>query len=91
MKKILFATLLLSATFGILGSCSKAASTVLNKCDDDAKKVADAATAFTSDPTNKAKCQAYANALSDFLKSCPTFYAGTTKKDLENFVATACK
>lgn len=91
MKKILFATLLLSATFGVLGSCSKAAAVVANKCDDEAKKVADAATAFSADPTNKAKCQAYANALSSFFKACPTYYTGATKKDLEDFVANACK
>ncbi len=91
MKKIILVTSILSLSFGILGSCSKAASTVANKCDDDAKKVTDAATAFSADPSNKAKCQAYANALSDFFKSCPTYYSGTTKKDLEDFVANACK
>lgn len=91
MKKILLATLMLSASFGILGSCSKAAAVVANKCDDEAKKVTDAATAFSADPSNKAKCQAYANALSAFFKACPTYYTGTTKKDLEDFVANACK
>lgn len=91
MKKIILVTSILTLSFGILGSCSKAVSTVANRCDNDAKKVTDAATAYSSDPANKAKCQAYANALSDFFKSCPTYYTGTTKKDLENFVANACK
>ena len=91
MKKIILVTSMLSLSFGILGSCSKAASNVANRCDDDAKKVTAAATAFSADPSNKAKCQAYANALSDFFKSCPTYYTGTTKKDLEDFVANSCK
>jgi hypothetical protein len=76
---------------GVMGSCSKAAAVVTNKCDTEAKKVTDAASAFSADPTNKAKCQAYANALSDFFKACPTYYTGATKKDLEDFVANACK
>lgn len=91
MKKIFVAALILSFSFGVLGSCSKAVSVVASKCDDEAKKVTDAATAFSADPSNKAKCQAYANALGSFFKACPTYYTGATKKDLEDFVANACK
>ncbi len=91
MKKIILVTSILSLSFGMLGSCSKAAAVVANKCDDEAMKVTAAATAFSADPSNKAKCQAYANALSSFFKACPTYYTGTTKKDLEDFVANACK
>lgn len=46
MKKILLAILLLSASFGILGSCLKAAAVVANNCDTYAQKVADAGNAF---------------------------------------------
>jgi hypothetical protein len=94
MKKqltILAIAAILCLGVGVLGSCSKSASVVTNKCESEAKKVSDAATAFSADPTNKAKCQAYANSLSDFFKACPTYYTGTTKKDLEDFVANACK
>ena len=91
MKKLLIITAIVSVSFGTICSCKKTATVVTTTCETDAKKVSDAATAFASDPTNKAKCQAYANAISDFFKSCPTYYTGATKKDLEDFVANACK
>ena len=91
MKKILLATLLLSATFGVLGSCSKAASVVANNCDANAQKVTDASNAFFADPTNKAKCQAYISAINDMYKSCPAYYPAATKKALDDALANACK
>jgi hypothetical protein len=91
MKRILLVTALLSLSFAILGSCSKAASIVASNCDVKAKAVTDASTAFLSDPTNKVKCQAYVSAINDMLKACPTFYSATAKKSLDDFVATACK
>ena len=69
MKKILFATLLLSATFGLLGSCSKGEAVVAVNCEAKAKKVSDLAVAFSSDLLNKTKCQDYLNAGYDYLKS----------------------
>jgi len=91
MKKILLATLLLSVSFGILGSCSKAADVVVNKCDTNAQKVTDAGNAFFADPTNKSKCQAYISAINDMYKSCPAYYPAATKKALDDALANACK
>lgn len=91
MKKILLATLLLSASFGILGSCSKAAAVVANNCDANAQKVTDAGNAFFADPTNKTKCQAYISAINDMYKSCPAYYPAATKKALDDALANACK
>jgi hypothetical protein len=94
MKKILFATLLLSATFGLLGSCSKGeavvAAPVPVNCEAKAKKVSDLAVAYVSDLLNKTKCQDYLNAGYDFLKSCPTANSADLKKALDD-IAAKCK
>ncbi len=91
MKKILLVATILSFSFGMLGSCSKAASVVASNCDNAANKVTAASNAYIADPTNKVKCQAYATAINDLYKSCPTYYTGASKKALDDFLATACK
>jgi hypothetical protein len=91
MKKILLLTSLLSLSFGMLGSCSKAAAVVATNCEANAKKVTDAGTAFFADPTNKTKCQAYITAINDMYKSCPTYYSAAVKKSLDDALANACK
>lgn len=58
-------------------------------CAANADKVSAAATKFGNDPT-KANCEAYKNSVSDFVKSCPTYYTGATKKALEDFMAEPC-
>jgi hypothetical protein len=90
MKKILFATLLLSASFGLLGSCSKGEDEVTNKCDVGAKKVSDAGNAFSADPNNKSKCQVYISAINEMYKTCPAYYPAATKKILDNVLSNAC-
>lgn len=90
MKKILFATLLLSVSFGLLGSCSKGEAEVTNKCDMGAKKVSDAGNAFSADPNNKSKCQVYISAINEMYKSCPAYYPAATKKILDNVLSNAC-
>lgn len=90
MKKILVATLLLSATFGLLGSCSKGEAVVAVNFEAKAKKVSDLAVAFSSDLLNKTKCQDYLNAGYDYLKSCPNANSADLKKALDD-LATLCK
>ena len=76
MKKILFATLLLSATFGLLGSCSKGeavvASPVPVNCEANKIKTTDLANTYFRDNT-ESSCQAYLNANNDLLKKCPGY------------------
>jgi hypothetical protein len=91
MKKIILVTSILSLSFGILMSCSKAAAVVGANCDANAQKVTDAGNAFFADPTNKTKCQAYVSAINDMYKACPTYYPAATKKALDDALANACK
>src|SRR5690606_11387447 len=54
-------------------------------CSSNAEKVSKAAEVFLAEQ-NEANCNTYKNALKDFFKSCPTFYTGVQKKDLEEFM-----
>jgi len=78
MKKILFATLLLSATFGLLGSCSKGEAVIAAplpvpvNCEANEKKTTDLANTYFRDNT-ESSCQAYLNANNDLLKKCPGY------------------
>jgi hypothetical protein len=72
MKKILFATLLLSATFGLLGSCSKGEAVVPINCEANEIKTTDLANTYFRDNT-ESSCQAYLNANNDLLKKCPGY------------------
>jgi hypothetical protein len=75
MKKILFATLLLSATFGLLGSCSKGEAVVPINCEANKIKTTDLANTYFRDNT-ESSCQAYRNANNDLLKTCPGYALG---------------
>jgi hypothetical protein len=76
MKKILFATLLLSASFGLLGSCSKgeavAAAPLPVNCEANKIKTTNLANTYFRDNT-ESSCQAYLNANNDLLKKCPGY------------------
>ena len=58
-------------------------------CVGNAEKVTESAAKYVNDPS-KANCEAYKKTIVDFFKSCPTFYTGVTKKDLDDFVAEPC-
>ena len=83
-------TLAVCIIMGLALSCSKSNPVVATSCEKNAEKVTNAANAFSSDPTSKAKCEAYKTAVSDFLKSCPTYYTGVTKDALDDFMNTPC-
>lgn len=85
LRNFLFCAILATAL-----SCSKSSPVVATSCEKNAEKVTNAATAFSSDPTNVSKCEAYKTAVNDFYKSCPTFYTGTTKDALDEFLKTPC-
>jgi hypothetical protein len=90
MKKSIVIIAIISV-FLVSLSCGKAAVVAANSCEKAAEKVTAAAQVFSSDPTNKTKCQAYADAIAELLKDCPTFYTGATKQALVDFQKTACK
>lgn len=93
MKKSLKSTLVLSSylCFVLLFSyCKKSSSPSPVNCSTNAVKVSDAISTWGSNPTI-ANCEAYKNAVKDFYKSCPTFYTGATKKDLDDFLAEPCQ
>lgn len=54
-----------------------------------ATKFSDTLTAYAANPT-KAGCEAYKNAVRDYIKSCATLYTAVDKKDLEEFLAEPC-
>lgn len=58
-------------------------------CTTDALKVTEAATKYVNDPS-KANCEAYKKTVIDFVKSCPTYYTGATRKELDDFAAEPC-
>lgn len=90
MKK-LFINIAIFCVFTSFISCSKAADVAANNCEKAAEKVSNAGQVFLSDPTNKTKCQAYVNAITELFKDCPNFYTGTTKQQLLDFQKNACK
>ncbi len=74
----------------ILGMSCKGKSPVSPlSCGTNAQKVTDAAVAYSQNP-GKAACEAYKKEVIAFIKSCPTFYTGTTKQDLEDFANEPC-
>lgn len=83
-------TLIGTTILGMALSCSKSNPVVATSCEKNAEKVTNTANAFSTDPTSKAKCEAYKTAVSDFLKSCPTYYTGVTKDALDDFMKTPC-
>lgn len=58
-------------------------------CGANAEKVTAAAQVYASN-VNKANCEAYKKEVIAFIKSCPTFYTGVTKQQLEEFANEPC-
>ncbi len=58
-------------------------------CGANAEKVAAAAQAWGND-NSVANCEAYKKEVVAFIRSCPTFYSGTTKQELEEFANQPC-
>ncbi len=72
-------------------SCGKAGVVAANQCENAGDKLTAAATAWSSDPTNKTKCNAYVASIKELLKDCPNFYTGAAKQAIVDFQNTACK
>lgn len=87
IRKIM--TLSICISIGLMLSCKKDALTNPANCSKDADKVTNAAVAYGNSQT-KANCEAYKKAISDFYKSCATFYSGAYKDALDDFMAAPC-
>jgi len=75
---------------GLAFSCSKSDPVAATSCEKNAEKVSEAGTAYASDPTSTAKCEAYKSAVNSFFKSCPAYYSGAAKDALDEFLKTPC-
>lgn len=91
MKKTIQKITILSFCVGVglTLSCKKDALTNPANCSKDAEKVTNAAIAYGNSQT-KANCEAYKKTVSDFYKSCATFYSGAYKEALDDFMAEPC-
>ncbi|MFT4031381.1 MAG: hypothetical protein QM669_03115 [Siphonobacter sp.] len=69
-------------------NCSKK-EPVMNNCENEGKKVTDAANVYVNNPT-VANCEAYKKAVIDALNACPDYYTGVSKQTLEDFKNTPC-
>ncbi len=70
----------------ILGmSCKGKGPVTPQNCGANAEKLTAAAQAYAKD-ASVANCTAYKKELEAFFKSCPTFYSGVTKQELEEFL-----
>ncbi|TDE14573.1 hypothetical protein [Dyadobacter psychrotolerans] len=58
-------------------------------CGSNSDKVSAAAMTYVQSPT-KANCEAYKNVVKDFYKSCASFYTGSAKQALDEFLAEPC-
>lgn len=58
-------------------------------CGANAEKVTAAAQAYANNST-VANCEAYKKEVIAFIKSCPTFYTGVTKQQMEEFANEPC-
>ncbi|MDQ6482454.1 hypothetical protein [Dyadobacter sp. LHD-138] len=85
-----FRIVALFVAMGLIFSCTKSDPIVGTSCERNAEKVSEAALAYTSDPTSTARCEAYKTAVSNFFKSCPTYYSGASKDALDEFLKTPC-
>jgi hypothetical protein len=72
------------ASIVLLTNCSKDKPGPVS-CTESASRLAETGAAWTNDPSNKSKCEAYKNAISNILKSCPTYYSGgISQEDLDD-------
>ncbi|WP_131694674.1 hypothetical protein [Dyadobacter tibetensis] len=92
MKNQLISPIALLATIGLflMTNCKKSsvAPNPMN-CAKNSESLNKALTDFVATPNNTT-CAKYKDAIRDFFKSCPTYYSGVTKKDLEEFLAEPC-
>ncbi len=58
-------------------------------CGANAEKVTAAAQAYANN-SSVANCEAYKKEVIAFIKSCPTFYTGVTKQQMEEFANEPC-
>ncbi len=89
MKKLLKFLVPLAIVLTVGCSKNKDTDPSPQTCGNNVTKFSETLTAYTSNPT-KANCQAYKNAVRDYVKSCPTLYTAADKKDLEEFLAEPC-
>ncbi|GAA4437679.1 hypothetical protein GCM10023091_17230 [Ravibacter arvi] len=85
-KNVIVAAVALTALF--VGCKDKSNPNPLN-CGANAEKVTKAAVAFGNEPS-VANCEAYKKEVVAFIKSCPTFYSGVTKQELEEIANMPC-
>ncbi len=94
MKKTLlnsFRTLAIVIAYNFFISCGKTTVAVANQCEKAGEKMNTALQAYSADPTNKTKCQAYIDSVAELLRDCPNFYTGTAKQALVDAQKNACK
>src|SRR5690606_4599169 len=83
-------TLIICVMIGFVMSCKDSAGPANPMaCTNNAEKVSNAAAVLSADPT-EANCIAYKNAIRDFLKSCPNFYTGANKAEIEAALDEPC-
>lgn len=58
-------------------------------CGANVEKLTNASNAYLNAAT-KANCEKYKDEVRAFFKSCPAFYTGTSKKDLEEALSEPC-
>lgn len=78
------------ATISLIFSCTKSDPVIGSSCEKNAEKVAEAANAYAAAPTSTARCEAYKTAVNNLFKSCPTYYSGTSRDALDEFLKTPC-
>lgn len=88
MKGITVSALYIGLTLAM--SCKGKNPVTPFNCAANAEKVSKAALAWGENQT-PANCEAYKKEIAAFVKSCPAFYTGTTKEELEEFVNTPCE
>lgn len=76
MKKI-FVVLIVAFS---LNSCGSKVIDPLASCEKSAEKFSAATTAFFTDFTSKSKCEAFKDAATSYIKSCPTLSAAEVKE-----------
>ena len=87
MKTLISSVFYFALVFGM--SCKGKDRVDPLNCGANAQKVTDAALAYAQNP-GKAACEAYKKEVIAFIKSCPTFYTGVHKQELEDFANEPC-
>ncbi len=59
-------------------------------CSVNAQKVTEASLNYSKSQT-VANCEAYKREVIAFIQSCPAFYSGTTKQEMEEFANMPCE